>query len=619
MYDSKQVTDDLIEEAIARRGGAPQDILICSFYTPGGYYEECAERFSERVLNLGLSLHLEEFVVPEGKTWPEICRKKVPYLYRVRQQNQGKKLFWVDVDCQLIDLPEFIGRSSADIIGFQRGFGNPLAIGYTNKTRFWEPCFLGFNASEGADRFLECAYELERTSEINATDDYFFEEAWRREAHNLSFQIIPSALSKAASERRFFIFGSSSNVQKFKGTVQQHEAPEGVRKQGPGRSHVVKGIAHTPLPARRNSLIRRLARDHLPEFAIRYIIRSRERLRSMVAATNGARATTVESASVPLRDFAILVKKQYVYGEKPLKAPLSDLIRRVRDQGSAHAVMEWGTAFQDYREYNKERSPLDLVWWDTPSPGNFGDWLSPYIITRVAQRPVRYQKPGARAEGSHILAIGSIIKFAQGRSIVLGTGIADAGTKIDPNARFESVRGPHTADRVRASGGVAPDVFGDLGIVMSKVYPRQRTPEIMTKSVGLVRHIRHRGMDLKLPSYVEEYSIWSARPAALEALVDFVITKDYVMTSAMHCYIVCHSYGIPCALVTFEGAEDVVPGDGIKYRDYHGGVGLRERLPDIVPADLRAIDLQQWVSDERVRQDRIEEIYGHAQRVLRGL
>lgn len=619
MYDSKQVRDTLSEEAVIVTEGSRQDILICSFYTPGGYYEECAERFSECVHNLGLSLHLEELVVPEGKTWPEICRKKIPYLYRVRQQSRGKKLFWVDVDCQLIDMPDFIGRSSADIIGFQRGFGNPLAIGYANKTRFWEPCFLGFNATEGADRFLECAYELERTLDINATDDYFFEEAWRREAQNLSFQIIPSVLSKPTHERRFFIFGSSSNVQKFKGTVRQHEAPDGLQKKKPAGSHAVKGISHTPLPIRKDSFLRKLAREHLPEPVIRFIIANRERFRALVADKKGESAVSGDSSSISLRNFAILVKKQYVYGESPATASLDELIERVENRQSARAVLEWGAAFKDYRDYSGERSPIDLVWWDTPSPGNFGDWLSPYIITRISGRPVTYRKPGVRLSRPHVVAIGSIIKFAQKGSVVLGTGIANAGTRIDPGARFESVRGPHTADCVRESGGIVPEVFGDLGILMSRIYPKQRTHETMTGVVGLVRHIRHQEMDLKLPSYVEEYSIWSARPGALEALVDFVITKDFVITSAMHCYIVCQSYGISCALVTFKGAEDVVPGDGIKYKDYHGGVGLRERLPDVIPTDLTNIDLQQWVSDDRVPLRLIDDVYDHARRCLENL
>jgi hypothetical protein len=70
---------------------------------------------------------------------------------------------------------------------------------------------------------------------------------------------------------------------------------------------------------------------------------------------------------------------------------------------------------------------------------------------------------------------------------------------------------------------------------------------------------------------------------------------DQVVTSAMRVTITCQSYGIPCALVSFEGAEENVHGTGIKYEDYALGAGVEVMNPTVVPVDLRSFDYQSLV------------------------
>ncbi|GGA41157.1 hypothetical protein GCM10011499_08440 [Pelagibacterium lentulum] len=42
--------------------------LICSFYTPGGYYKECAIRLKDNVERLGLRHEIVRKEIPEGAT-----------------------------------------------------------------------------------------------------------------------------------------------------------------------------------------------------------------------------------------------------------------------------------------------------------------------------------------------------------------------------------------------------------------------------------------------------------------------------------------------------------------------------------------------------------------------
>jgi hypothetical protein len=74
-------------------------------------------------------------------------------------------VFWIDIDCRISYLPDYIANSTADLIGFQRSFGSPLQIGYGNRTRFWEPSFWGIGTSPQARKLIVDADELEKRAE----------------------------------------------------------------------------------------------------------------------------------------------------------------------------------------------------------------------------------------------------------------------------------------------------------------------------------------------------------------------------------------------------------------------------------------------------------------------
>ena len=189
------------------------DIIVCSFFTDDDYYRTHGKELEENLLDLEIDHELTEISIDPKLDWVDICRKKVPFLHSICSQNPHKKVFWIDVDCRLLEIPEFIYNSSADIIGFQRGFSPPIAIGYRNHSRFWEPCFWGVGTSPNARKMIADAAKAEKESQIKATDDYFFEEGWRANADALTFQIIPSACvvgkqTLATSHSAFFVFGS---------------------------------------------------------------------------------------------------------------------------------------------------------------------------------------------------------------------------------------------------------------------------------------------------------------------------------------------------------------------------------------------------------------------------
>jgi hypothetical protein len=121
---------------------------------------------------------------------------------------------------------------------------------------------------------------------------------------------------------------------------------------------------------------------------------------------------------------------------------------------------------------------------------------------------------------------------------------------------------------------------------------------------------------MRLPDNFEELSVLMSAPDKIAEFLGRLIGYDRVVTSAMHVFIVCQSYGIPCSLVTFEGSEDAVHGTGLKYGDYALGVGLEKISPVSVPVDLRKFSFANIERDDTVSEAKKDEIIDAIKRGL---
>ena len=574
------------------------DVLFCSFHTPDDYYAGAADRLRQSLDRLGIRHHIARVEKAEGEEWLEICRRKIPFLHGVCQDNPGSRVFWIDVDCDIDYLPGFVAGFSADIIGFQRGFGHPMRIGYANSARFWEPCFWGINATPAARAYIHDANLACESISLRATDDYFFEEAWRKNADRLSFQMIPATMvvgrGAEAGQRPFFCFGASGNVAAFKGKAAQHSRQPGARAT-PARQARSRGMRALALETARQ------VQGALPD-----------------------------GLSVPLRRLSDRIGfTEYLSPSQPRPQGLSpgSIYRIIHDarEGDAaqvrtriaaasarrllgpadQAVIRAAQAFLDYGA--GPGAPLRLHWWDKPYPGNYGDWLSPLILATATGRPVVHQRHDEPGAAPHLMAVGSVGRFAQGSTIVVGTGISRADTALPPDAQYISVRGPHTAQAVALAGGPRIERFGDPAVVLPRLFPVPR-PASTNGRLALVRHFAHRSIPLRLPEPVDELSILRAGRAEILDLIQRLAGYDAVLTSAMHVHITCQAYGIPVGLITFEGHEDAVHGDRIKYRDYAAGALVPEHLPVPVGLDLRHRRLEDLVEHDRVPQGIVDNV-----------
>lgn len=596
----------MIEERLGLAVMVNSDVVVASFYTDDDYYRGHAARLVETLDSLGLAHDVREIHKPDGADWADICRRKIAFLDEVCTAHPHARVFWIDVDCSLTALPAFVQGFSADLIGFQRGFGSPSTIGYGRRTRFWEPCFFGINATEGGRAFIRAAAELERSLAIKATDDYFFEESWRTHGPDLSFQVIPSGCAvradtvEAVNVAPFFIFGSSGNVKEFRGKVEQH-APVAGSRPATFRSR-----------ARRFALRAAKATERiLPDAVARTARRFSDTVGltgTLVGADSTGASPQRQSVVATMLDASQRGDNEALHGAMEHLRTTGVLTTKERASiAVAQSFAHYAARPSSARDDDAADDDLRLLWWARPFPGNFGDWLSPLIVAHYAHSRVTFQPPAARANRVHLVGLGSIGRFIKPNSIVVGTGISRGDTELSRKATYLSVRGPLTAQLLVDSGGPRVTNFGDPGVLMRRVMPVERGET--NGRLALVRHSTHCPLAVRLPADVDEFSVLLSHPDKIRELLTTLAAYDGVVTSAMHIMIVCQSYGIPCALVTFEGFETRVHGTGIKYEDYSLGAGLGTVYrPEPVPTDMRAVPLRSMLRYERVSDAKLDEV-----------
>jgi len=557
-----------------------RQIIVCSFFTPDEYYANHARELKAQLDELGLSHELLQVEKGAGEDWADVTRKKIGFIKDVCDRNPDKMVFWIDVDCRITHLPEYIENSSADLIGFQRSFGAPMQMGYHNRTRFWEPSFWGVNATKQGRKLIDDAYTLEQRAEIKATDDYFLEEAWRANSRLLTFQMIPTTaimrdrgISEPGQHPAFFTFGSSGNVADFKDKVVQH----GAKKK---------------LGLRRTALLRAKKIEQALPDSIKNPLRALADGSGVTGLLTQGRETHVDPAK------ATSIGKMLnaaMYGN-PLEMQEAriDFEKKFLASNQDQATIDVSETLIQYSGKDSTHS-IPLLWWAKPFPGNFGDWLSPLMVSHCTESKVIFQQPTKPTGKKNLVAIGSIGRFIKPNSVVVGTGISSQEIQLARKADYISVRGPLTAETLLKSRGPSVESFGDPGLALSEVIPLKRGKT--NGKIAFIRHFSHLAIPVKLPENFDELSVLVSHPEAISAFLKNLIGYDSVVTSAMHIMIACQSYGIPCALVTFEGFQENVHGTGIKYQDYALGAGVEVTNPELIGLDLRKIDFDQITKD----------------------
>ncbi len=204
---------------------------------------------------------------------------------------------------------------------------------------------------------------------------------------------------------------------------------------------------------------------------------------------------------------------------------------------------------------------------------NAGDAASALIVAALTGREVDAigEAPSTRP---NLLGVGSILHWADERSVVWGAGlIAESITPAAKPKAVLAVRGPLSRDRLAARGVACPDLVGDPGALLPRILPPTKRSR---ESIGLAPHY----VDADHPF------VQGARAAGLSVVdptwplpkyVETLTSCSRVISSSLHGLVFAHAYGIPAAWIRL---SDRVFGHGFKYRDYYASIGVRGRAAE---------------------------------------
>lgn len=576
--------------------------IFISFYAGRRYYHDAAAQLRADLDALGLPHDIEEVEPPAERDWADICRLKPAFIHRKLEQHRAP-VFWLDVDSRVLRRPPVLEGLGSDFAAFLRGFGRLQDFDPVQKGRTFVPAFLYFNYTDRARRFAARVAELEATSELRATDDYFLEEAWRDVQGHLDVTLLsPAGIDRGKAhaehmENPWLSLGLSGNVRDFISQVEQHKpAAFATQRLFTGLQSLAQEEVSKGRMLEATVYLRRMAQlDAGHDGTVRTLTRVLRRQGQLEEAL-GEYETRLEAIIASTPESTRLTEFLSGYFDFLLESgklpEAAALLRRMAtlDDPAVHALAR-SKAYRlsletEARRIGRPKARVPLWWMDRPYPGNFGDALNPYLVHRLTGVPPRFVGAGAG-----VLAIGSIIKFARAGTKVWGSGTPRLTDRLSAEATYCAVRGPLTRRLVRDSGGTCPEVFGDPALLLPRLYHPHVTKR---HAVGLIRHHVHAGEAVTLAPDVTEIDILRCGAEEIEAFLDEVLASDVIVSTSLHGLIVAHAYGIPAVWADFSGAATRIQGNHMKFLDFYASVGIT----DATPLDLSGIGL---LTAERVR------------------
>ena len=194
---------------------------------------------------------------------------------------------------------------------------------------------------------------------------------------------------------------------------------------------------------------------------------------------------------------------------------------------------------------------------------NFGDLLGPLIVAELVRREGLAEPERSR----RLVSVGSIMRMAKDGDTVWGTGV-NGKTMADPlparQLDVRAVRGPLTRDYLAGNGIQAPAVFGDPGLLVGHLWPR----ETLAKPKAAAGHVVVPNLH-DLPSTRGRKDVIDPTDAVWDVLAR-IASAELVVGSSLHGVIVAESFGIPARLVRSSTEPR------FKYEDYYLGTGRPE-------------------------------------------
>lgn len=228
---------------------------------------------------------------------------------------------------------------------------------------------------------------------------------------------------------------------------------------------------------------------------------------------------------------------------------------------------------------------INLIYWNENA--NFGDQLSPYIISKLSGKTVNH-KIAAISEKNlikfllryphklrtlkeyvlpfqkSILAVGSILSYGNSLSKIWGSGFMNE-TDLFYGGSVCAVRGNLSAEKIMKMGGHSCGVCGDPALLLPILY----TPNVVNEyKIGIIPHWKE--YDYFYKSYGSRYHIIDLRTTDVEFVIREILSCEKILSTSLHGIIVSHAYGIPALWIKHSSINT----DGFKFMDYFSSVNI---------------------------------------------
>lgn len=232
-----------------------------------------------------------------------------------------------------------------------------------------------------------------------------------------------------------------------------------------------------------------------------------------------------------------------------------------------------------------EQKDLPLWYWRQKSFVNFGDYLSLKIVERMAKKPIKeyFKKPTNNIP--KLLALGSIISFADSSDVIWGSGIN--GKVLSPSQYahpetwdIRAVRGPLSRKFIIDELNVpCPKIYGDPALLIPRLFPEFKRKINPSRPYVIIPHYSELGQFDKsvMKNVVYPTEAW-------DEVINKILDSEFVISSSLHGLIIAEAFGIPARFLRVSKAEPL-----FKYHDYYLGTGRSTFQPAFSVAE--ALDL----------------------------
>lgn len=215
---------------------------------------------------------------------------------------------------------------------------------------------------------------------------------------------------------------------------------------------------------------------------------------------------------------------------------------------------------------------LPLYFWSPAAPDveNFGDYISLKLVERIVQHPVEEVHAAQMGSRKKLLAVGSILHFAENFDVIWGSGIN--GKHLLPqdycfsNLDVRAVRGPLTRKFLIENFHIScPEVYGDPALLLPYFFQEFKRKKRPSKEYIVIPHIseEHFFPITLYPNVVYPTERW-------DYVIEQILDSKLVIASSLHGLIIAEAFGVPARLLRITENEPL-----FKYEDYYLGTNRK--------------------------------------------